>query len=51
MKCKECPCFKYENDGFCTAELWKEYPLECYLRMLIQELRLINLDDEESWLS
>ena len=45
--CKDCPNFKPEDDGWCLANLWEGHSIGCLLKMMIQELRLLNLDTEE----
>lgn len=48
--CKNCKNFNKEF-CLCQAELWEDYPLRCYLTMIIQELRMSNCDDSdgEEW--
>lgn len=44
MKCRDCKHFK---DEMCNGNLWEEHPMECLLKMVIQELRLEGLESEE----
>jgi hypothetical protein len=34
------------EEKFCNATLWEEHPLDCLLKMLIQEIRLMR---DEQW--
>jgi len=45
VKCFECDKLR---DNFCTANLWEDYPVKCFIKMMIQELRLLNISDEEN---